>query len=76
MPRLEIVESEVTKKIEESVNSVAGINTLTSRSYEGTSVVIIEFQLHIDGRRAADDVRRRWRPSPTLRDMRKSPVIC
>ena len=53
----EIVESEVTKKIEEAVNSIAGINALTSRSYEGTSVVIIEFQLYIDGRKAADDVR-------------------
>ncbi len=28
----EIVESEVSKKIEESVNSIAGINALTSRS--------------------------------------------
>lgn len=53
----EIVESEVTKKLEEGVNSIAGINALTSRSYEGTSVVIIEFQLHIDGRKAAEDVR-------------------
>ena len=53
----EIVESEVTKKIEEGVNSIAGINALTSRSYEGTAVVIIEFQLHIDGRKAAEDVR-------------------
>ena len=53
----EIVESEVTKKIEEGVNSIAGINALTSRSYEGSAVVIIEFQLHIDGRKAAEDVR-------------------
>ena len=53
----EIVESEVTKKVEESVNAIAGVNALTSRSYEGQSVVIIEFQLHIDGRKAADDVR-------------------
>jgi hydrophobic/amphiphilic exporter-1 (mainly G- bacteria), HAE1 family len=53
----EIVESEVTKKVEESVNAIAGVNALTSRSYEGTSVVIIEFQLHIEGRKAADDVR-------------------
>ena len=51
----EIVESEVTKKIEEGVNSIAGINALTSRSYEGSAVVIIEFQLHIDGRKAAED---------------------
>ncbi len=53
----EIVESEVTKKIEEGVNSIAGINALTSRSLEGIAVVIIEFQLHIDGRKAAQDVR-------------------
>ncbi|WP_374407744.1 efflux RND transporter permease subunit [Hydrogenophaga sp.] len=53
----EIVETEVTKKVEEAVNAVAGVNALTSRSYEGQSVVIIEFQLHIDGRKAADDVR-------------------
>lgn len=53
----EIVETEVSKKIEEGVNSIAGINALTSKSYEGQSVVVIEFQLHIDGRKAADDVR-------------------
>jgi HAE1 family hydrophobic/amphiphilic exporter-1 len=53
----EIVESEVTKKIEEGVNTIAGISALTSRSYEGQSVVIVEFQLQIDGRKAADDVR-------------------
>lgn len=53
----EIVESEVTRKIEEGVNGIAGINTLTSRSYENQSVVVIEFQLHIDGRKAAEDVR-------------------
>jgi hydrophobic/amphiphilic exporter-1 (mainly G- bacteria), HAE1 family len=53
----EIVESEVTKIIEEGVNSIAGINALTSRSYEGQSVVILEFQLYVDGRKAAEDVR-------------------
>src|SRR5450830_101904 len=53
----EIVESEVTKKVEDGVNSIAGINNLTSRTYLGQSVVIIEFQLQIDGRKAAEDVR-------------------
>ncbi len=33
----EIVETEVSKKIEEGVNSIAGINALTSKSYEGQS---------------------------------------
>ena len=53
----EIVESEVTKKVEETVNAIAGISALTSRSYEGQSVVIIEFNLEVNGRKAADDVR-------------------
>ena len=53
----EAVESEVTKKIEESVNTIAGINQLFSRSYEGSSVVIVQFNLDVNGRRAADDVR-------------------
>ncbi len=72
----EIVESEVTKKIEEGVNSIAGINALTSRSYESMSVVIIEFQLHIDGRKAADDVREKVAIlRPTLRTEVKEPRV-
>ncbi|MCB1997444.1 MAG: efflux RND transporter permease subunit, partial [Rhodoferax sp.] len=53
----EIVESEVTKKVEEAVNTVAGIDTLFSRSYEGTSVTVVQFNLDIDGKSAAEDVR-------------------
>lgn len=72
----EIVESEVTKKIEEGVNSIAGINALTSRSYENQSVVIIEFQLHIDGRKAAEDVREKVASiRPNLRDEVEEPRV-
>ena len=53
----EIVEAEVTKKVEEAVNTVAGIDTVFSRSYEGSSVVVIQFKLDVDGRQAAEDVR-------------------
>ena len=72
----EIVESEVTKKVEEAVNTIAGIKQLYSRSYEGTSVVIIEFNLEMDGRRAADDVREKLSLiRPTLRDEVKEPRV-
>ena len=72
----EIVESEVTKKVEEAVNSIAGINALTSRSYEGMSVVVVEFELNIDGRKGADDVREKVAlMRPTLRDEVKDPRI-
>src|SRR5574343_117306 len=53
----EVVENEVTVKGEEAVNTIAGINELYSRSYQGNSVVIIKFNLDVDGRKAADDVR-------------------
>ncbi len=72
----EIVETEVSKKIEEGVNSIAGINSLISRSYEGQSVVVIEFQLHINGRKAADDVREKvGLVRPLLRTEVKEPRI-
>ena len=72
----EIVEAEVTKKIEETVNTVAGISSLYSRSYEGSAVVIIEFNLEIDGRKAADDVREKVSQiRPLLRDEVKDPRI-
>ncbi len=53
----EIVESEVTRIVEEGVNSISGINSVSSRSYDGTSVVMVEFNLNVEGRKAADDVR-------------------
>ena len=72
----EIVESEVTKKVEEAVNTVAGINSLYSRSYEGSSVVIVEFNLDVDGRKAAEDVREKVALiRPNLRDEVKEPRI-
>jgi hydrophobic/amphiphilic exporter-1 (mainly G- bacteria), HAE1 family len=72
----EIVETEVSKKIEEAVNSIAGINALTSRSYEGQSVVVIEFNLDMNGRKAADDVREKVAAiRPLLRTEVKEPRV-
>jgi HAE1 family hydrophobic/amphiphilic exporter-1 len=72
----EIVESEVTKKVEEGVNSIAGINALTSRTTEGQSVVILEFGLHVDGRKAAEDVREKVAAiKPLLRTEVKEPRV-
>lgn len=53
----ESVESDVTRKIEESVNTINGIKTLSSRSYEGRSVVVVEFELTVAPEQAAQDVR-------------------
>jgi hydrophobic/amphiphilic exporter-1 (mainly G- bacteria), HAE1 family len=72
----EIVESEVTKKIEEAVNTIAGINQLFSRSYESVAVVIVQFNLDVDGRKAADDVREKLSiVKATFRDEVKEPRV-
>ena len=53
----ESVESEVTRKIEEAVNTVSGLRALASRSYAGTSLIVAEFELTVDPAQAAQDVR-------------------
>jgi hydrophobic/amphiphilic exporter-1 (mainly G- bacteria), HAE1 family len=53
----DIVEADVTRRIEEQVNTISGLNTLSSRSYEGASVVIAQFDLSVNPARAAQDVR-------------------
>jgi HAE1 family hydrophobic/amphiphilic exporter-1 len=53
----ETVESEISRKIEEAVNSIAGIKALTSRSLEGRSIVIAEFELSVQSAVAVQDVR-------------------
>jgi HAE1 family hydrophobic/amphiphilic exporter-1 len=71
----ETVESDVTRKVEEAVNTINGINSLTSRSYEGLSVVIIEFKLTIDPAQAAQDVREKVAIiKAAFRKKSKSPV--
>ncbi len=72
----EIIESEISQKIEEGVNAIAGISSLISRSYEGQSVVVIEFQLYVDGRKAAEDVREKVAAlRPSLRAEVKEPRV-
>ena len=53
----EEIETEVTDKIEEAVNTISGIDDLRSISSEGISQVIISFLLDKDTDTAAQEVR-------------------
>jgi HAE1 family hydrophobic/amphiphilic exporter-1 len=55
----EQVESEITDKIEEAVNTISGIDQLSSNSAEGISQVVVSFRLDKDADVAAQDVRDR-----------------
>jgi hydrophobic/amphiphilic exporter-1 (mainly G- bacteria), HAE1 family len=55
----EEVETEITDKIEEAVNTVSGIDELRSTSSEGVSIVVVAFLLEKDADVAAQEVRDR-----------------
>jgi len=55
----EAVEREVTKPLEENLNSIAGIKRITSRSFEGRSQTAVEFTLNVDLNRAMQELRDR-----------------
>ncbi len=55
----QVVETEVTERLEEQINNIEGIKTLTSQSREQVSTITVEFNLSRDIDIAAQDVRDR-----------------
>jgi HAE1 family hydrophobic/amphiphilic exporter-1 len=53
----EIMDIDVTDKIEESINTINGVKTISSQSVEGVSVVTVEFVLERNIDLAVQDVR-------------------
>ncbi len=53
----EIMEVDVTDTIEEAVNTISGVKSITSRSMEEYSIVTVEFYLERNVEQAAQDVR-------------------
>src|SRR6266545_5063004 len=72
----QVVETEVTERLEEQINNIEGIKTLSSQSREGVSGITIEFDLSRDIDIAAQDVRDRVsRVRGQLPDDIKEPII-
>ncbi|MGB8657953.1 MAG: efflux RND transporter permease subunit [Candidatus Zixiibacteriota bacterium] len=55
----DVIESQITEPLEESINGIAGIRSLTSSSSDGRSRITVEFELGVDMEAAANDVRDR-----------------
>ena len=53
----EEIETSITKEVEEAVNVISGIDTMTSQTMEGASFVMIKFDLEKDPDVAAQEVR-------------------
>lgn len=53
----DVIETQITEPLEQSINGIPGIRTLTSRSSQGRSTISVEFELSVDMETAANDVR-------------------
>ncbi len=53
----DVIESQITEPLEESINGISGIRTVTSTSADGRSTIAVEFDLSVDLDNAANDVR-------------------
>jgi hydrophobic/amphiphilic exporter-1 (mainly G- bacteria), HAE1 family len=72
----EEIETEVTEKIEEAVNTVSGIDELRSTSIEGISQVFVQFVLEKDVNVAAQEVENRVQTViPDLPDTAEQPTV-
>ncbi len=72
----EAVESDIIEPIEESVSTLAGINTITSNAVTGSALVIVEFDLEVESAAAVQDVRDRVSNiAPLLPDNAEDPRI-
>lgn len=55
----DVIESQITEPLEEQINGIAGIRSLTSTSRDGRSNITVEFDVSVDLETAANDVRDR-----------------
>ncbi len=53
----DVIETQITEPLEQSINGIPGIRTLSSRSSQGRSRITVEFELSVDLETAANDVR-------------------
>lgn len=53
----DVIETQITEPLEESINGIDGIKTLSSISADGRSTITVEFNLEVDLEAAANDVR-------------------
>ncbi len=67
----DVIETQITEPLEQSINGIPGVRTLTSVSRQGGSNITVEFELSVDLETAANDVR-----DKVSQAMRRLPQDC
>lgn len=73
----DIIESQITEPLENAINGVQGIRTISSASNQGSSNITVEFELSADLETAANDVRDKVSQAVRLlpQDIDAAPVV-
>ncbi|HBG86263.1 MAG TPA: acriflavin resistance protein, partial [Marinilabiliaceae bacterium] len=53
----DVIETQITEPLEQAVNGIPGIRSISSQSRDGSSRITVEFNLEVDLETAANDVR-------------------
>jgi len=53
----DVIDTQITEPLEQAINGIPGINSMSSSSRDGSSRITIEFDLNVDLETAANDVR-------------------
>ena len=53
----DVIENQITEPLEQNINGIPGIRSLSSTSSQGSSRITVEFELSVDLETAANDVR-------------------
>lgn len=53
----DVIENQITEPLEQNINGIPGIRSLTSTSSQGQARIIVEFELSVDLETAANDIR-------------------
>ncbi|MCU0472861.1 MAG: efflux RND transporter permease subunit [Bacteroidales bacterium] len=67
----DVIETQITEPLEQSINGIPGVRSLTSVSSQGSSRITVEFELSVDLETAANDVR-----DKVSQAMRRLPQDC
>ena len=62
----DVIENQITEPLEQNINGIPGIRSMSSVSSQGQSRITVEFELSVDLETAANDVRDKGVARPAL----------
>ena len=72
----DVIENQITEPLEQNINGIPGIRSLSSVSQQGQCRITVEFELSVDLETAANDVRDKCRVPSVTCHATATPLPC